>query len=333
MPMCAILRNATIRSQALATLAFLVVLLAEPVIGKDLTMAMSRGPVSLLVYVAEDRGFFDEEGISVRTRDCASGRACFQMLADGTVDVATAAELLVTLNSFKRSDLAIIGTLSTSSHQIKLIARRSAGIQEAAHLRGKRIATVVGTSAHYFLDSFLVFHAVDPKSTSVVPLPPDQLVGALQRREVDAIIIWEPLASAAVTALAGDALALPSPRIYTQHFSLITNRRTIGIREAELVRMLRALLRAQQFIANDPSSANAVLRSRLDVGPGLSDTYMKEHDFRIRLDQSLVTTMESERRWAVREGQVGVGAPGNQLQFIEPSLLRKAATGAVSLPR
>ena len=63
-------------------------------------------------------------------------------MLDAGADLATAAELVVTLGSFSRADLAIIATISASSHQIKLIARRSAGVTAPSQLRGKRVGTV-----------------------------------------------------------------------------------------------------------------------------------------------------------------------------------------------
>lgn len=296
------------------------------------TLAVSVGPVSLPVYVAEAEGYFTREGLIVHTRECPSGRACFQMLSEGSVDLATASELLVALNSFKRPDLAIIATISTSSHHHKLVARRSAGIAAPRQILGKRVGTVAGTSAQYFLDSWLVFHEVDPQHVTVVSLAPDQVVGALQRRELDAAAIWEPLAATALDNLGDDGLVLRSPRLYMQHFTLVTNRKMIASRNADLVKFLRALLRAQNFIAEEPGKAKGILRARLGIDSRLVEATFKEHDFRIRLDQTLLTTMSSQARWAVREGYAEPGSkPKIPLNSIAPELLRRLAPDAVTL--
>lgn len=299
---------------------------------QDLRLAVARGPVSLPIYVAESQGYFEREGIVVRAQECASGQSCFQLLAEHKADLATAAELLVTLGSFSGSDVAIIATLSSSSHGIKLVARRSAGIQVPQDLRGKRIATVAGTSAQYFLDRWLEFHDIDQKGVGIVLLAPGQLAAALARRDVDAIVIWEPIASAAMAALAQDALMLPSPRIYTQHFCLIASRSAIAQREADLVKLLHALARAERFIAEQPAQAQRILKARLQGGVGKVD--ISDHVFKLTLEQSLIATMDGQARWAVRQGHVqSGGTTGNLLRSIEPSLLGKAVPGSVSLVR
>ncbi|MES2947617.1 MAG: ABC transporter substrate-binding protein [Pseudomonadota bacterium] len=310
------------------------VLHAGTAVARPLVLAVSRGPVSATVYVAEANGYFAREGVEVQTRDCSSGRSCFFSLVDGTADVATAAEVVVTLNRLALPDVAIIGTISTSSHQIKLIARRSAKITEPTQMRGKRVATVAGTSAQYFLDTWLLFHDIDPGQLSRIQLAPDQLSGALQRREVDAIAIWEPLASNTLKALAEDGLILPNPRVYTQHFALMTTRRVIGAPHGEddLVKLLRALLRAQRFISDEPVAVKQILMRRLEIDDATAQAQLAEHDFRVRLDQSLVSTMGNQARWAVREGHLKPQAKQvSPLLLIEPDLLRVAAPAAVTL--
>lgn len=310
--------------------ALSALVLLAPVLAEELRLAVSRGPVSLPIYVAESQGYFEREGIEVRMLECSSGRSCFQLLAEKQTDLATAAELLVTLDSFTGSDVAIIATLSSSARGIRLVARRSAGIKAPEDLRGKRIATVLGTSAQYYLDRWLVFYEIDPKQVELVALAPDQLARALVRREIDAIAIWEPIQSAALSALAQDALSLPSPRVYTQHFSLIASRLVIARREADLVKLLRALARAERFIAEQPAPAQKILKARLPGEAGSEN--LSDNDFRLVLEQSLITTMDGQARWARGQGLVPSGAsPGNLLRSIEPSLLRKAVPGSVSL--
>jgi ABC-type nitrate/sulfonate/bicarbonate transport system substrate-binding protein len=304
--------------------------LAGAAAAQDLRLAVARGPVSLPIYVAEAQGYFEREGVAVRLQECATGRSCFQLLAQKQADLATGSELLVTLDSFKGTDAVIIATISSSTRHIKLVARRSAGIQGPQDLKGKRVATVPGTSAQYFLDRWLVFHDLDPKTVAVRPLPLEQLTDELKGRKVDAIAIWEPVAAAAIGALAQDALVLPSPRVYTQHFNLVTTRAAIAQREADMVKLLRALLRAERFIAEQPSPARQILKARLQGDPGLDS--LAEHDFKLTLEQTLIATMEGQARWALRQGHAQ-DLPGNLLRSIESSLLLQAAPDAVSLVR
>jgi NitT/TauT family transport system substrate-binding protein len=295
-----------------------------------LTLAVSSGPVSLPIYVAQARGFFRDEGLELKLRECASGRECYRWLEDGRVDIATAAELLAATGVATRHDLAIVATISASSYQIKVVARRSAQIVEVPQIRGKRVGTVPGSSAEYFLDNWLVFNDIDPSQVNVVGLPPDKLVPALEARKVDAVAIWEPLASSAALALGGDAITFASPRVYTQHFNLVGARTTLARREDDVVRLLRALVRAQRAIQEQPEAARALLAERLHLAPAIAATMMENQDYRVRLDQSLVTTMQGEARWAARNAGGARGA-ADMLRAIDPTLLRRVDAAAVGI--
>jgi ABC-type nitrate/sulfonate/bicarbonate transport system substrate-binding protein len=299
-------------------------------VAAPLHLAVSNGPVSLLIYVAESQGLFQQQGLDVVHTECYSGRACLKLLTEDTVNLATAADLPVALASFVRKDLAVIGTISASSHQIKLVARRSAGISGPEHMRGKRMATVHGTSAQYFLDSWLLFHGIENQPVRPVSMRPDDLGTALQNRDVDAIAIWEPLASNALKALGDDGLALPNPRIYTQHFTLVTTQADANARRAELVKLLRALVRAQQLVREQPDMAAQLLVRRLNIDAAAAQAMLKEQDYRVRLDQSLISTLSGELRWAVRENQVKPDSElPNPLRMVDSSLLREAAPTAL----
>lgn len=57
---------------------------------------------------------------------------------------------------------------------------------------------------------------------------------------------------------------------------------------------------------------------------------MKEQDYRLRLNQSLLSTLSSQLRWAVREGHAKADAElPNPLRLIDPTLFREAAPSAV----
>ena len=299
---------------------------------QELVLAVARNAVSMPALVAEDQGYFAAEGVAVRTQECPDGRRCLQLLLDGKAQLATAADLPIVFKSFERTDYAILATFASSGRDVKLVTRKSAGITSARQLEGKRVATISGTSAHFFLDSYLIFNNVDKAKVTVVALMPEQMTAALERREVDAVAVWEPFAYLAMKAMGTDGAILPSPRIYTETFNLVSDRRTIASREGDLVKVLRALERAQQFIRERPKQAQSILLRLFKLDQAFIDWAWNDLDYRMALDQSLVTTLEGEARWAVREGHVSADKRiPNFLDFVYSGPLRKAVPGAVTL--
>ena len=321
-------------SARLLGLLGLLVLSLVPAAGmaQNLTIAVSRTSLSLPLYVAETQKLFADEGLSVQTRECIGGQRCITQLFDGQAQLATASELPVMFHSFARADYAIVATFVTSAQNLKLVARKSAGIDSAGQLTGKRIGTAKGTSAHYFLDSFLLFNGVDPKKVDRVWLQPEQIEATLKAGRIDAAAIWEPFAYQSLQALAGDGLVLPSERVYTESFNLIASRKLITEREADIVKLLRAVQRAQRWIQDHPVEAQAILKARLQTDQAFIDATWKDFTYRMSLDQSLLSTIEGEARWALREGHVPPDSKTpNYLQFIDAGPLRKAVPAAAIL--
>lgn len=303
-----------------------------PAVAAELVIAVSRGPLSLPVHVAEAQGFFVAEGVQVRTQECFSGQRCIQQVFDGKAQLATVADLPLMFHSFERADFAVLATIATSPRDSKLVARKSSGIGAADDLVGKRVGAAKGSSAHYFLDAYLLFNGVDPARVTVVPLPPEQVGAALEHRQVDAVAVFEPHAWLALRSLGPDAIVLPGPRLYTTTFNLVADRRTVATRDDELVRVLRAIERAERFIREQPRAAQAIMKARLGLDQTFVDAAWRDYDYRLSLDQSLLSTMENQARWALREGHIsGRKAVPNFLNFMVPSPLRTTVPGAVTL--
>ena len=298
-----------------------------------LTLAIARTPLSLPLYVAQAEGYFEAAGLELKITDCSGGYRCLQIMLDGAADVATASDSPVMFRSFERDDYAVIGTFATTSVDVKLVARPSAGITTPAQLRGKKVGVVRGSSSQYFLDAYLLWHGIDPGSVELVWLQPDEMAAAMRSGKVAAVAAWEPFAFDTLNAMKSDASVLPDAGIYTLSFNLVTHKRLAGARDVDLVKLLRAVARAEAFIESRPSDAQAILRKRLGVDQPFVDWVWPGLRFRLGLDQSLVKTLEGEARWAIREGHVSGKTVPNYLRYMHASPLRELDANAVGLPR
>lgn len=267
-----------------------------------LDIAVSRTPLSLAVYIAQEKGFFAAQGLDVRLLNCVGGHRCMRQMLNGEADIATAGDMPIAINAFERSDYAVLATMVTTGDDLKLVTRARAGVRTPADLAGKRIGAVIGSASQYFLELYLMAAGVDPRQLSVVGLQPEELPEALAAGRVDAISAWEPFGWQAMKALGDGGLALPAAGAYFQTFNLVARRQLVGTRDATLVQLLRAMDRADRFIAAEPAAAREILRQRLGIEPAFVDRIWQGLGFRLALDASLVATMEGEARWARREG-------------------------------
>ena len=315
-------------------MALLISLPTAVLAAEGLRLAVSKSPQSLPIFVALDQGFFTEQGIDVQVIDCVGGVSCMRELLDGRADAATASEMAVAFGAFHRNDYAIVSTIATSSSNLKLVASARAGaLANPRDWAGKRVGTSLGSAGHYFLELHLLAINVDPRGLTIVDIAPDKSVSALQSGQVDAVAVWEPFGYLAAKAPGATGRVLPRASAYVQTFNLVAARRLFGVRDEALARLLRAVERGEQFIQDKPEEAKAILRKRLALDEGFVTWFWSTTNFRLGLDPALLRTMESEARWAVREGQVPNKASPNFMGFLYPAPLMNAKPSAVSVGR
>ena len=311
-----------------------MVLVGGPALSQSLlSLGVPRSPLSLPLYVAEAEGMFNDAGLRVQITDCVSGQRCMRMVLDGTADVATVGDTPIVFNSFSNSDFVVIGTIASNPGDLKLIVRRDSGIAAPGALSGHKIGVVSGSTSQYFLDSFLLTHGIDPNLVTTVPMQPEDMLAALQSRRVDGVSVWEPHGFRIIGALKNSVLLLPSEGVYSVTFNLVAQRRLVGVRDADLSRLLGAVERAEQFIHAHPEQAKAIMRRRLGVDEAFVHWVWPQQVFRLSLDQSLLRTLESEARWAIREGHVSGRTPPNFLPIFHRAPLMAVNPTAIGISR
>src|SRR5258708_17007053 len=138
-------------------------------------------------------------------------------LTAGNVDVVTNAETQAILRSTANPEIRVI--LTVAEYGYRIVARRSAGVRTAVDLRGKKIATSLNSSAHFYMVKTLRNVGLSEADVTVVGMTPPEMPAALARGDVDAVSIWEPAAEQSAKALALHALILHRPG-YTEPFNI-----------------------------------------------------------------------------------------------------------------
>ena len=101
-------------------------------------VTVAAGKSAVLVYVAQDQGFFQENGLDVQIEDYDAGKLATDALLAGEADIATASEVVLVSNSFDHDDLRGWGVIA-SFQKHKLIALKDRGIDEIADIKDKKL--------------------------------------------------------------------------------------------------------------------------------------------------------------------------------------------------
>lgn len=154
------------------------------------------------VYVAKEKGFFEEEGLNVEIVDTVAGGAtAVQMVSSG--DVQGALLSTMALINAANAGMPVIGVADIQSafNEAPLeefYVRADSGIDSIEDLRGKTIAiNLVKSSFHYTWLMALENAGMSADDVTFVNLPFDQQEGALMRGDVDAIGLMQPYSPSA----------------------------------------------------------------------------------------------------------------------------------------
>jgi NitT/TauT family transport system substrate-binding protein len=299
--------------------------------GDIIRIAISQAPLSLPIYVAHEQGYFRSEGLNVVLEDTIGGYLCLEKVLDNKAELATTTEYPVVLNSFTRNDYVINATFATSTNDVKIITRRDTGLTTGGQLKGKRIGTSVGSSSHYFLDRFLLFNGLETGDVTLVDTRPDQLPEKLANGTVDVISVWEPFGYIAYQKLGENLNIFPNQNLYRETFNLVSKKAFADQNPGLIRKLIRALTKANNFIATEPKSAQGILVKRLALDHAFINWIWDDFRFDIALGQPMIVTMENEARWAIRSGlKTGPGIP-NYLEYINAAPLREEQPESVTI--
>lgn len=298
---------------------------------EKLTVAAVSVPLGTPVWVAEAEGFYREEGLEVTLHSFELGKEALDAMLAGEADVATVAATPIVLASFTRRDFVVFANMSYADNDCKIVARRDRGIEAAADLKGKTVGTPKGTSGQYFLEAFLAHHGLAHDAVAIRDMKPARMADGLRRGEVDAVAVFEPYALETRKRLGDNAVVITAPEVYRETFNLTTRRQFADARPQALVKFLRAIVRAEDFIHTHPAEVQAIMAQRTGMSPTDLASVMPDFTFTLSLRQSLLSLLEDEARWAIRRGLVQGKTVPNYLGLLYPDALEAVSREAVTI--
>jgi sulfonate transport system substrate-binding protein len=245
------------------------------------------------------------------------------LLTEGKVDTVTNAETQALLRSTANPDIRVI--LTVAEYSYRLVARRSSGIATASDLRGKKIATQLNSSAHFYIVKTLRGAGLSEADVTVVGMRPPEMAAALTRGDVDAVSIWEPAAGKSAEALGADAVVL-SGAGYRERFNLNT---TTGVladpaRRKALVDLLRVLIGTSQEAREHPERAKPLIAAKLGLTEQFVSSVWGLFSFPASIPDDMLASMVEQEPWMAQKQNRPARSPEAIAALIDGSLLLEA---------
>ncbi|MCD2502034.1 aliphatic sulfonate ABC transporter substrate-binding protein [Clostridium sp. NSJ-145] len=262
-----------------------------------------------------DKGYFEEQGLEIELVKFTAGPPEVAAMVSGDIDVGYighGAHLLACQGQVK------LFALDCTSQADELLVNIDSGIAKIEDLKGKTIATQLGTSGEVILNLALESVGLTREDVEVVNMEVAGAVTAFISGQVDAVSIWSPNTNTVREALGEDKVVkLASNEDFTDNFvfpsSWVVTEKYASENRDVLVRFTKALLKSMDYRnANIDESAKLVAKQ-------------------IDADEETILATKNEGKWltskevydAIKDGQVEKWYKAQQDLFIKEGKLDK----------
>lgn len=304
---------------------------AEPL--QKITVAYTVQPQSTLIHVAVAKGYFAAEGLDVQSLIHTFGKASLQSLLDHKADFAAVAETPFMFNVLKGEKIFVIANIEASNMNNAIVARKDSGISAAGDLKGKRIGFTPGTTSDFFLDSILTANGLTRQEIKPVALKPEEMQEAIMAGKVDAVCTWNYPLTQIRQQLGSGGTIIYDRDIYTETFNIAAQQDFVQKNPETVKRFLRAAIKAENFVANNPDEAQNIVSTATKTDKNLVREVWNSFSYQLVLDHRLVITLEDETRWAMKNQLTDKTVMPAYRNFIHLDSLRAVKPEAVKAQR
>lgn len=253
---------------------------------------------SSICYIAGIKNYFKEEGLEVEEKMFSSGRDALQALSAGQAQFQSGAETPVVHAIVQGSDIVTIASIS-ENHEAGFIARLDHGVNKPEDLKGKKIATAAGTNSDYFMYELFKKYNIKSSDVQITNMKDPDMKVALINGDIDAYFSREPHLYYAKKELAEKAKVFEAGELYSGR-QLVNMNRDYVTKNPEVVRkIIRALLKAEEFIQKNPDEAKKLVAQKLKIDVKDIGELWKDITFKIELDKELPAILSKIGAWSM----------------------------------
>ncbi|MFJ6389849.1 ABC transporter substrate-binding protein [Streptomyces sp. NPDC091972] len=233
--------------------------------GGRATVRVAALPLSdcAMLYIAQERGLFEKEGLDVRVQQIQQSLQALPALSKGQIDMVASANYVTYFQAQDQGtlDIRIVAeAIRAAPRMMDVLVPKDSDIKTVADLTGRKVAVnVLNNVQSLTFDEILAKQGVGRPVYRQIPFP--QMGAALDKGQVDAVHVVEPYDSSIQDELGArvlvDAASAPVESIPLSGY--ITTKRFAGRNADALDRFQRALKAAVKLADADPSLVREVL--------------------------------------------------------------------------
>lgn len=256
------------------------------------------------VYVAKEKGFYQEEGLDVELVWLQAAPEVVQAIIGGSAEGGVGGSFGLIAGVSKGAPVITTAIYAYGGERIALAVRKDLGIKTLKDLYGKKVAFQSGAIGQQMFTQLCAKEGLDISKVDIVFLNNVDMAAAVGSKSVDAIVTWEPQPSlleskGLVTILQRGGKYLQSPGCVIFGTGFIKSNRDA------VLRFTKAHFRASQFIRQNPKEA-AVINSKYVKG-AVPEVLQRSYDYLIfdpRVNRDIIGELEADMKFMFSDKKI-----------------------------
>ena len=295
-----------------------------------ITVGATPLELNLLLYVAEERGFFTNNGIQVVFKDYDTGAAATEGLLRDEVDIGLAFESVIVGNILRKQDVIDLATIDKAI-LFYIVVRNDRSINTFADLKGRKIGIPRQTIMEFFLGRTLELNRLSIQQVNMVNIAPLNSLASIASGDFDAIVTFEPHVTDIKKKLGNTVTIWPVQGNQMSYWSVIGTSKWINAHSELARRFFKSLTQAEEYFFLHDAEARVILINRLKYDESYVADVWSQNQFGLSLDKSLIIAMEDEARWMISNSLTTEKQMPNFNNYIYEDALKAVKPAAVNI--
>lgn len=284
------------------------------------------------MWLADHLGAYQKHGLEPEFKLFQTGLEIFQAMIGGSLDVLSTGAVISNFPARGQGKMFLANAVEFATAQ--LWVREDQGIKSIADLKGKRVATTAGTTAHVFLDTALKANGLKASDIELLNQRMPDAVTSFISGAVPAVALWVPF-NITVRDKVPQAKKLVDASAFYPDAAIMSGWATTADYHAKnretLVRLIKAWTEGNEYLTGKTDEALEVLQTKHYPQVPLADfkqQYAAQKSFPIAewrklYDEGTVTKwLQQVTDFFASTGNIQNPVPASQ--YFDPTLFMEA---------
>ena len=272
-------------------------------------IAIQPSAAFIPLYIARYKGYVEEAlkplNAAAVWQDFESGPPMNQSLAAEMSDIGVIGDVPTVTALSAGNSMKVVGVPASGPDAYAMLARADdKNFKSSKDMKGKKIATVFGSTGHNFTMKLLEKNGFPFDQIEFISVSAGEAANALASGLCDAIVIWEPNVTRLVDSGAAKVVALGSETDLRGTNAFVVRADYLAAHKEIIKVVLEQYKKAVQDIPNLDAQTLEKLSAALKITPEQIQKIAKKYDFSVTVSDNDIASLQDTARFLVEIGNM-----------------------------